>query len=270
MLLGVIKTLIQNHLPWLFVPLADLRDRVAPRYGEAELSLVPRLVPAGEAAFDVGANTGMYSFWLLRSAAHLTSFEPNARLCAILRQRFARAIASGRMQVEAVAVSNRRGQAELFVEPGFEALASVEANHRPPAAVHGGEVLRVPTVRLDDYDKRRVGFIKIDVEGHEVAAVEGGLTLIARDRPTILVEAEERHHAGAVPQLRALLEPLGYQGFYLHQGRLNPVAGFDPAVLQDRAALNEAGTHRVPGKVYVNNFIFAARPEALADLARGV
>ncbi|MEV9612698.1 FkbM family methyltransferase, partial [Klebsiella pneumoniae] len=93
---------------------------------------------------------------------------------------------------EAVAVSNRRGEAELFVEPGFEALASVEANHRPPAAVHGGELLRVPTVRLDDYDKRRVGFIKIDVEGHEVAAVEGGLELIARDRPTILVEAEER------------------------------------------------------------------------------
>jgi hypothetical protein len=60
-----------------------------------------------------------------------------------------------------------------------------------------------------------------------------------------------------------LLKPLGYRGFYFHSGRFEPVESFDPERLQNAAALDADGTNRLPGRTYINNFIFAARPHVL-------
>jgi FkbM family methyltransferase len=40
--------------------------------------------------------------------------------------------------------------------------------------------IAVPTRRLDDYELDAVGFIKIDVEGHELAVLRGGTETIRR------------------------------------------------------------------------------------------
>lgn len=266
MALSALKTFLQNKCPGLFALLADYRDQMAPRYAEPELALVPQLAEPGEASLDVGANTGMYSYWLLRSSAHVTAFEPNPKLADLLRRRFRRRIGKGHITVQAAAVSRQAGETELHIQEGFEALAAVSAEAQGNAAARTGTIVKVPMVTLDSFQDRTVGFIKIDVEGHEVAAVEGGLALIARDHPTLLIEAEERHHAGSLEALRGHLEPLGYRGFYLHDGGLRPVEGFDTARLQNRSALNEAGTHRLPGQVYINNFIFIARPALIQRL----
>jgi FkbM family methyltransferase len=42
---------------------------------------------------------------------------------------------------------------------------------------------------------RRVSFIKVDVEGFEPAVIEGAVAVIDRDRPSLLLEIEDRHLA---------------------------------------------------------------------------
>ena len=44
-------------------------------------------------------------------------------------------------------------------------------------------------------DEVRVAFIKCDVEGHEDAVMRGARRLLARDRPPVLVEIEQRHRS---------------------------------------------------------------------------
>jgi hypothetical protein len=39
----------------------------------------------------------------------------------------------------------------------------------------------------------RVSFIKVDVEGFEPSVIEGAVTTIDRDRPSLLLEIEDRH-----------------------------------------------------------------------------
>lgn len=255
--LSHLKAAIEERYPRLFQRLTWMRDRLAPYYAEAELRLVPDLCGAEEVALDVGANSGIYTFWMLRSAARVIAFEPNPALSAILRAKFAEEIVGGRLAVQGCAVSDADGEITLYI-PHASALASVETG---AVDQHGQEVapVTVPRIRLDGIPDDPVGFIKIDVEGHEAAAVRGGLELIRRDRPNILVESEERHHHGALAELTALLEPLGYRGWYVQGGRLYPLADFDAAVLQSRSALNAEGTHRVKGRVYINNFLFLAR-----------
>jgi hypothetical protein len=48
--------------------------------------------------------------------------------------------------------------------------------------------------RLDDFHPDDIGLVNIDVEGHELAVLRGAADTFARNRPTVLVEAEEHHH----------------------------------------------------------------------------
>ena len=54
-----------------------------------------------------------------------------------------------------------------------------------------GIEIPVKVVRLDDEGLGNVGFMKIDVEGHEYEVIDGARALLARCRPNLLVEILE-------------------------------------------------------------------------------
>ncbi|EKE77328.1 FkbM family methyltransferase [Oceanibaculum indicum] len=256
------QAFLSKRMPALYRVLLDLRDRAAPFYADPELSLLPVLCPAGTVALDIGANTGLYTHWLLRRARLVVAVEPIPRLSQLVVRRFAAAVRDGRLIVENCALGNEDGSATLHIPDGMTALSTLQ----PLEGMANVADITVPVHRLDGLDSVRdlpIGFMKIDVEGFESAVIEGGLGLLRRHQPTILVEAEERHRPGAVAALRGLLEPLGYSGFFRMDGQWHPVESFDAARLQNRAALNEAGTKRLKGATYINNFVFTASPESL-------
>ena len=54
-------------------------------------------------------------------------------------------------------------------------------------------------VRVDSLPiMQRVSFVKIDVEGHELAVLAGIRQLLERDKPTVLVETQDQR-AGSAP-----------------------------------------------------------------------
>ena len=107
--------------------------------------------------------------------------------------------------------------------------------------------VEIETRRLDDEGLDRVGFIKIDVEGHELAVLEGGRVLIERDRPVLLIEIEEAHTKRPIEDSLAAVMALGYDGFALFRGVLKGLGAFDPEA-HHRGVSEPAD--------YVFNFIF--------------
>jgi hypothetical protein len=121
------------------------------------------------------------------------------------------------------------------------------------------QIIEVRTDRLDNVYRGQVGFVKIDVEGHELAVLHGARETIRRCQPRLLVEIEERHSIGGVLRTAAFLDTLGYRGHYVNGRRLEPIEGFSADTLQQRANLpNVMVPIRESRRLapYVNNFIF--------------
>ena len=64
----------------------------------------------------------------------------------------------------------------------------------------------VPMERLDDIYSGPCGFIKIDVEGHQQAVLDGAVETIRRCQPRMLVEVEDRLSPGGLAPARAFFD----------------------------------------------------------------
>ncbi len=142
----------------------------------------------------------------------MVAYEPNPTLSSELAEKFDDDIW---VKVETIALSRCKGTAALHIPmidgKDVAGLASIDDIH--PILNAEEHEIAVSTSALDDNFSGDVGFIKIDVEGHEVAVLEGAQTTIARCRPNALVELEERHAAGAVGRAHRYFAGLNYRGY---------------------------------------------------------
>lgn len=213
---------------------------------EPELALLPALIGRGQRAIDVGGNRGTYAFRLARLGARIEVFEPNP-VCLNVLKHWAQGRAN--IHVHAVALSNRSGVATLHIPigaAGVEHDASASIEHSSPGAVRD-EV--VPLATLDSFGFADAALIKIDVEGHEHAVIEGATQTIAKARPALLVEIEQRHLQRPISDVFARITGLGLEGFYLKRDKLVPLGDFDVVRDQDSNKFGRGGT-------YFNNFLF--------------
>ena len=224
-------------------------------FGEPELALLPRLARKDWDALDIGGHEGAYSLFLCKLARRVHVFEPVPWMASLLGQKF-----GTRISIHEEALSSSSGQAILRF-PRHSKFGAVTALASLTEEALRGETdlveLAVRTSALDDYGFDRIGLIKIDVEGHEEAVLDGARQTIERCRPRLIVEIEERHSAGGLARIAARFDALSYDCFYYHQGKLVPLGGATAAELQ------ASGSPFVPG-FYIRNFIFLPREEAAA------
>lgn len=213
------------------------------RKGEPGLKLLPLLVDPARAALDIGANRGIWAHQMGLLTSAVLAFEPNPKLFAVL-QRAARRPVLCRDE----ALSDCDGQAELLI-PGQAGRFSNQGASLNPDKVGEAPHMRVTvnTATLDSLDPPPVGFMKIDVEGHERAVLDGARGVIARDRPTMIIEIEERHTGRLIDGELDFVEGLGYRTLVIAGGRLIDRTRFDP----------ERDHRLLAGKTgYANNFVF--------------
>jgi FkbM family methyltransferase len=228
----------------LFPPSVSIRLRaraVGPGNGVAPPISIINLVPEGRLAVDVGAHRGLWSYWFSRRAGAVHSFEPNPHLYAFLARTRLRNV-----HPHEVALSDAEGTAELYIPAGGNAgRGSIQIGGISPLAT-------VATRQLDSYAFENIGFIKIDVEGHEEAVLRGAALTIERWHPALVIEIEDRHNPGAIARIPATLRDIGYQYAYVERsGTLQPLEAFDLRRDQLDAAEMSAD--------YVNNFVFTTR-----------
>lgn len=218
---------------------------------DAELPIVLEAMPTGGIALDVGAWYGPWSYWLAKRASTVHAFEPNPEVARVLRNTVAKNVI-----VHEFAASDADGSATLALPrggKGTEGRASLEGLSESTVAVD------VKTSRLDDLHLTGVNFMKVDVEGHERAAIAGAEELITTEHPLLVVELEERH--GGIAPAVDLLAEWGYTGRVRVEGQWRTLEDFDLAAHQaehlDRYGTASFLKSAARGKSkYVNNVVF--------------
>jgi FkbM family methyltransferase len=146
---------------------------------------------------DIGANSGLFS--LLAAAANVRvrvhAFEPldDARdaLCANIADN---PNLQSRIVVEPFGLSCADGELGFYETINDQGLLSTSSSLELAHAQRIGAYCerRIRVMKLDTWatthDREEIQLMKMDVEGHEYAALEGGRQTIARHRPFIIVE----------------------------------------------------------------------------------
>jgi len=180
------------------------------------MKLFAALVQPGHTVAEVGGHIGFISIYfsmLVGPTGRVSVFEPGSNNLPYTR---ANVHELDNVSLVEAAVSDVDGYATLYEESltgqnnslakDFAGLRANAASAYVPLDVRHVEI---PTIRLDScFVSRGVDFIKIDIEGHELKALQGARGLLTRSLPTIMVEVQADQDG-----VYELLTGLGYRLF---------------------------------------------------------
>lgn len=184
---------------------------------EREMALLDVLCDPAATGIDVGAKVGMYTYRIRDRSRDVLAFEPNP----VFHRFLTRALGCRRVRVEPYAVSREAGSATLRLpfdrddRPQFGRSTIDPANALAHCQIARTDELCVETRTLDCYALPAVGFLKIDVEGHELAVLEGAERMIAAHHPNLLIESNDDHQPEGRAKLIAWLTARDYTPVFL-------------------------------------------------------
>ena len=165
--------------------------------------------PCRGIALDVGANYGHYSYVLSKLYSKVIAFEPNSSAAACLA-----AWKCAKVELVHVGLSSQEGEATLYipVTNGFQmsGWGSLDRDNCSTAVDAVNLTVRLRT--LDSFAFKDVGFIKIDVEGHELEVLKGAAETITACKPHLLIEVRQNESS-----VHELLATWGYESCRLNQ-----------------------------------------------------
>lgn len=170
---------------------------------------IERRLTTGAVFVDVGSSEGDFALLAARlvgPTGRVIAFEPDPDNVETIRANVA-ANRFDTVTVHAAALSDRDGEATLYQSAvsGWHSLL-------PNLENRDHNVVTVPVMRLDSVDLDRLDMIKIDVEGAEVAVLNGARAALTRHRPVVLLDTHPSLGAD-VAALQAFFDDLGYDAF---------------------------------------------------------
>lgn len=160
---------------------------------------------------DVGANIGVQSIYALASGAfaRAIAIEPEPHNFALLERNLRLNGLERRIEAVEAAASADAGHLQLVRHHKNHGAHSAEGGF----GKHGMDILRVPAITLDGLLVRQgvapeqVGLVKIDVEGHELAVLEGMDGLRRAGVPIIVELTVDRRDQQRLDRFKSLLAP---------------------------------------------------------------
>lgn len=215
---------------------------------DEEFSLLPILCDPQRISLDVGVLFGGYAREMMDHSQEVFMIEANPLQVAFLK----RAFPDRKSQIVSSAAGALSGEIEIRVPSSMPGNATVESEnqldrHRKLLS------FTVPIRPLDElFPESDIGFIKIDVEGHENAVLIGAQNLIQRCRPKVILECIDDHKKGAVAEMRTFFEKMDYAVLFLSENRLNDIAEYNDSFIDP---------NKRNSKAFVNNFIALPQEE---------
>ncbi|MGQ4647622.1 FkbM family methyltransferase [Lyngbya aestuarii] len=143
-----------------------------------------RLISESSNCIDIGCHLGSMLSDILRLSPHGShiAFEPVPYKAHWLKQKFPE------VAVKEIALSDTSGKVSFYINTHLSGFSGLQPhNAEKPESL---QKITVERARLDTIlmPEHRVDFIKIDVEGGELAVLRGATEILSHHRPTLLFE----------------------------------------------------------------------------------
>lgn len=184
------------------------------------MQLFSQLIRQGDEVAEVGGHIGFISTYfaaLVGSNGKVFVFEPGSNNLPYIKKNISphyAGVYADQIELIEAAVSDTDGVAVLHEDSLtgqnnslVEDFAGLEGNRLNSYVETSVSMRKVETKTLDRYFNltRGVDFIKIDIEGHEWSAVQGGVELISQYQPKMMIEIQAARH-----ELFSFLSESGY------------------------------------------------------------
>lgn len=218
-------------------------------YSRDVVATLKTLLRPGMQFIDIGANIGEISLVagkLVGSSGSVISFEPVDDIAEKLERHL---VWNGMdwCRVERQALSDHQGEADIFASTGnngtkdrhagLASLHNIDPGNRPVQRVR----LNTLDAYLQDRPLDQINGIKIDIEGAELACLQGAESTLQRLKPWLIVEVQRQTSAAAghdQTQILALLARHGYQFYKTGSQSLQPVSADDLGAIQNLLCLH--------------------------------
>ncbi len=185
-------------------------------------------------ALDIGANIGNHAMYFARYFKTVVAFEPNKKTYDLLRVN-----CSSFQNVDArnYGLGERKGYAEMN-----EDLLNAGGAEISNKSTQGAKI-EIDTLDASDIKFSDVSLVKMDVEGYEERVLKGGLSLIKRHEPIILIEQHENDFFNDKSPALEILRKNDYTFCWLKSGSRNSSKFL--AALRNVAEVFTGRTHRI-------------------------
>lgn len=195
---------------------------------DGDAAALGSFISLGDGVVDIGANLGFFSrllAGLVGQRGRVYAFEPVPQifdfLCHNLRKLKLHQIEplnfalSDADRVDVMIIPTYRWGSECWYD------ARIKSSH-PKKVNPGWRQVEVHCKTLDSFDLPRISFIKCDANYHELAVLRGGLSLIRKCRPAMLIEVEQNPDdpSTTAHETFALLAAEGYRAYCFREGKM--------------------------------------------------
>lgn len=219
------------------------------------VALLNRLLAPGMVVVDVGANIGEVSLVCANRvgvSGRVIAFEPVKAIADELERNIQVNALQGVVDLRRQGLADVAGEFDIYDSCGQH---DGDESNRGLGSLHGdpGSHQVLGRIQVETLDRlaatlalQRLDFMKVDVEGGELACLAGALQTVARFLPVIAVEVHERSAQMAGYRGRDILDllaPLGYQFLRLEaRGRLVPISADALGEYQDVICVADPAT----------------------------
>ncbi len=160
---------------WLF---ANLQGKgTGASSARLEVSRAAKLIGQINLAIDVGANVGSYSEALIahNPLVEIHLFEPQKINHMRLSEKFSQ---NPNVTLNQLALSNENKFVRIYSDEEGSGLGSLSKRRLDHFSISFTKEERIRSIRFEDYwintlEKRAIDLCKLDIEGHELKAIEG-------------------------------------------------------------------------------------------------
>jgi len=172
--------------------------------------IISSVLKPGDVFYDIGANAGYFSLLgakLVNPEGIVVAFDPVPINVNTISENISINNFSNVCKVVSFAVSDRSGEMELII-PKVNANSHL-AVFDAPNVKESGMAIKVSSITLDEFSLSNPipALIKMDIEGAEVAALNGAFEMLHKHHPTLLIST---HSVELDKEVKEIIYSHGY------------------------------------------------------------